>query len=133
MNLKLEVLQWQLAICRLDPGDPIPQWALECPFFSVTRTPEELSILCCEDSIPPEIQHEGGWRGMKVQGPLPFTLTGVISSLSDPLAEAGIPIFVLSTFDTDYVLVKWIDLDRAVIVLREEGHEVESGIGDIGD
>lgn len=70
---------------------------------------------------------------MKVQGPLPFTLTGVISSLSDPLAEAGIPIFVLSTFDTDYVLVKWIDLDRAVIVLREEGHEVESGIGDIGD
>ncbi len=107
---------------RLDAGAPLPEWVLEAPFFAIARTPEELSILCPGTFVPSHIQQESGWRCLQVQGPLDFTLTGVLASLLDPLARAGISIFALSTYNTDYILVKSHDLNHALDVLRQAGH-----------
>lgn len=114
----------RLAVCRLSAGDPAPDWALASAFFSITRTGEELSIVCPEASVPPGVRAEVGFRALGVEGRLDFALTGILSSLLDPLAEAGIPVFAISTFDTDFVLVREKDLDRAVAALRGCGHRV---------
>ena len=107
--LALRLVPGRLAICRLDAESPLPAWVFhaEATLYSVTRTPDELSIVCSEDDVPPAIERvERGFRAFAVRGPLPFDVVGVIASLTRPLAEAGIPVFVLSTFDTDYVLVR---------------------------
>ena len=124
--LSLTLLPERLAVCRLDSGSPLPQSAPgeACNLWSVTRTAEEVSVVLPEEEALPEWKIEPGWRGFKVAGPLAFGLTGVVSSLTQPLAEAGVPVFVISTFDTDYLLVKEGDLDRAREVLTGAGHEV---------
>jgi len=101
----------------------IPEWAQSGGFFSVTRTAEELSIVCEESSVPDSIRTDRDWVALKLEGPFPFSLTGVLSSFLTPLAEQGISIFAVSTFDTDYVLVKRETLDAATRVLRDAGHE----------
>jgi hypothetical protein len=121
-NLELSVLPQQFGICRLDPDDLIPDWLSCHPFWSVTRTDEELSIVLPEESVPAGWKAEKGWRCLKVHGPLDFSLTGILASLSAPLAEAGISIFAISTHDTDYVLVRAEELNKAKIVLSESGH-----------
>ena len=122
-RLRLRETPWRLAICRFAPDDPLPAWVLHegTTFWSITRTPSELSVVCPEDDLPPSVteQVERGWRAFEVVGPLPFGLTGVVSGLTSPLAAAGIPVFVLSTYDTDLVLVKAPDLDRARAVLAQ--------------
>ncbi len=123
--MKLTALPETFAICRLDPGTALPAWLAECAFFSVTRTPEELSIVCVEAAVPKEIKGERGWRGFKVAGPLAFSLTGVLASLAGPLAEAGISLFVVSTYETDYLLVKEVRFEEAGRVLEAAGHQVE--------
>ena len=123
-KLTLALLPTTLAVCRLDPGAPIPDWALTGPFSSITRTQHELSIICAQESVPPDVQHEGGWRCLSVTGQLDFEQIGVFASLAGPLAEAGISIFPIATYDTDHVLVKDADLVRAVNVLVEVGHEI---------
>ena len=120
--LTLSVLPNTLAICRLGASAPIPNWAAN--FFSVTRTDDELSIVCPQRDVPTGIQCERDWRGMKVEGPLDFALTGILAALAAPLAQAGISIFAISTFDTDYVLVKEANLGHAVTVLSQAGHQV---------
>ena len=100
--------------------------------FAITRTPDELSIVCSQANVPPNTFSEPDWRALKVSGPLDFSLTGILASLASPLAQAGISIFALSTFDTDYLLVKSGALDRAVEVLRRAGHAV-AGRGDPDD
>lgn len=122
--LTLSVLPEEFGICRLQSSAEMPTWATENPFFSITRTPEELSVVCPTASIPAEVPAERGWRCLKVHGPLAFGQTGVLLSLAGPLAAAGISIFALSTYDTDYLLVKGDDLLRAVEALRSVGHEV---------
>ena len=124
--LRIHLMPGQFAVCKLDPGAAIPGWAggLIC---SITRTPEELSIVCNADAVPAQIQCEAGWRALQVQGPLPFGLTGILESIARPLAEAEISIFAVSTFDTDYVLVKEDNVERAIHALRHAGHEVVSG------
>lgn len=105
----LRVLPHRLAVCRLPADAPIPAWVLhaEADFWCLMRTAHELSIVCPEDDLPPSIeQAEKPWRVFELAGPVPFTTTGVIAGLTAPLAEAGVPVFVLSTFDTDYLLVK---------------------------
>jgi len=92
--------------------------------FSVTRTAEELSVVCPESAVSEDIRCEKGWRVLKLEGPFEFSEVGVLASLTAPLAEAGIAIFAISTFDTDYVLVKKERLDLAVAALRERSHEV---------
>jgi hypothetical protein len=110
-------------ICRLDKDAPIPEWA-HIGFSSITRTPDELSIVCKEEIVPERVICERGWHCLQVMGPLDFALTGILASLAAPLAEAGISIFAISTYDTDYFLVK--ELNRAIAVLSDAGHNVRS-------
>ena len=104
-------------MCRFAPDAPLPAWVLHASteFWSITRTPRELSVVCSEDDLPPSVDEnvERDWRAFEVAGPLPFDLTGVVSGLTAPLAAAGIPVFVVSTYDTDYVLVKAVDFVNA--------------------
>jgi len=122
--MRLEVLRGEFAIVRLEATAGVPAWVEPSEFLSITRTSEELSIVCESSRVPLEIAAERGWRCMKVGGPLEFSLTGVLASLADPLARAGIPIFAISTFDTDYLLVKTATLEAAVAALESVGHVV---------
>lgn len=125
-SLRLIVQDEFLAICRLSPDEALPAWAMVGGFCSITRTSEELSIVCPDDRrIPEGIRCERGWRVIRVAGTQPFALTGVLSSVLEPLARAGISIFAISTFDTDYVLVKSESLEAAIVTLREAGHSIE--------
>ncbi len=125
--LKLAVLPGEFGVCRLDKAAEIPPWVLDGTFFSITRTLDELSIVCPAQAIPDTVQAERGWRCLKVYGPLDFGLVGVLSSLADPLARAGISIFAMSTYDTDYLLVRERDLPRAIASLQAAGHHVAQG------
>lgn len=118
-KLTLTILQDELAVCRMKADSEIPTWATKGHFFSVTRTEEELSIVCNQNNVPNEVKYEKDWKAFKVEGQLDFTLTGILSSLSNPLAKAGISIFAISTFNTDYVLVKSEKLDQSVRVLSK--------------
>jgi len=129
MSLRLAVVPGRLAVCRLPPKDAIPDWASAAGFSSVTRTHDELSVVCAEAAVPADVRGERGWRLLVVAGPLDFGVVGVIASLVEPLARAGIPIFVLSTFDTDYLLVKEVRLAEAGAVLTAAGHEISTLAG----
>lgn len=120
--IRLSILQDRLSICRLRQSEAVPYWATAGGFFSITRTAEELSIVCSEALVPPGIQVESGWRGLKVEGPLDFALTGILAGLSGVLAQAGISLFAISTYDTDYILVKEKDLEKAVETLVQAGY-----------
>ncbi len=123
-TLTLQIIPGRMAVCRLDAGAEIPAHILAAPFFAVTRTPDELSLLVPENYIEGKWKTETGWRLLKVLGPLDFGMIGVLHSISAPLADAGISIFVCSTFDTDYVLVKETALLNAVAALRDAGFKV---------
>ncbi len=124
-RLALSVLPGTLAVCRLDAALPLPDWAMQGgAFVSITRSPDELSVVCAEARVPDGIPREGGWRCLKVAGPLAFSLTGVLAALTAPLAAARISVFATSTYDTDYLMVKAGDLDAAVAALKRAGHAV---------
>jgi len=127
-NVALSVLPERLAVCRFAPDAALPPWATAAPaassLWSLTRTPDELSLVTSEAALPPGTTAERGWRAFQVAGPLDFGLTGILASLTAPLAAAGIPLFALSTFDTDYILVKEEQLTKAVAALRGVGHTV---------
>ena len=123
-TLMLSVLPDTYAICRLDPDAPVPDWACGGPFCSVTRTQEELSIVCSDANVPAEIRADRGWGIIQVRGPLDLKQVGVLASLSKPLADAGISVFAVSTYDTDYLLVRGDALERALSVLSGHGHHV---------
>jgi hypothetical protein len=124
-KLKISVLPEVFMVCRLDKDAEIPDWAWADEFVSITKTPEELSIVCRQFDVPKNAKCEKGWRCLKVNGPLDFSCVGVLASLSMPLAKAGVSIFAVSTYDTDYLLVKEKDLERAICVLSHEGHIIE--------
>jgi hypothetical protein len=116
--LTLSVLPDTLAVARLGARDPLPDWLdWADPFVAVARTADELSIVCRGERVPAAVRAERDWAALRVEGPLDFALTGVLASLAVPLAEASVTIFALSTFDTDYVLVRRRDLARAVQAL----------------
>jgi hypothetical protein len=125
MPLRLTLLPDELAVCRLAAADPLPRWLPAAGFLSITRTAEELSIVCASGAVPDGTRAEAPWRALAVAGPLDFGLVGVLAALTVPLADAGVPIFALSTFDTDYVLVKAGRLAEAAGALRAAGHIVE--------
>ena len=120
-RLALDVLPERFGICRFDANLPIPDWALTSRFYSITRTQEEVSVVCHEDVIPRDTLCETGWRCLKLQGPIDFSDTGLLSSLAQPLAGAGISIFAVSTFDTDYLLVREKDFPKTIETLSQEG------------
>lgn len=123
-SLTLLVLHAVFAVCRLDKDSLIPDWALVGDLYSITRTHGELSIVCPQVNVPKGIACDKGWRCLKVDGSLDFSLTGIIASLATTLARAGISIFGMSTYDTDYLMVKDKDFERTVLVLSQAGHEV---------
>jgi enamine deaminase RidA (YjgF/YER057c/UK114 family) len=126
----VKVLDGRLSVCRLKASERVPSWALELHegFVSITRTPDELSIVCPEEAVPPDTTAEDGFRALVLPGPIPFTETGVLASLATPLAAAGISIFAVSTYDTDYVLVREADLDAALAAVGGSSRQrVSSG------
>ncbi len=124
--LRLSVLEDRFAVCSLEPENKIPDWALKSDFSSVTRTLDELSIVCPEQNVPVEVKREENWRALRIEGPLDFSLVGVLASLLQPLAEAEISIFTISTYDTDYVLMHEDKLEDAISTLRMTGHEIQN-------
>ncbi len=125
MKLSLLVLEETFAICSLKRDSPLPDWATSSDFFSITRTFDELSIVCPQDKVPAGVDINKNWRCLKVQGPLGFSITGILSSLSMPLASEGVSIFVFSSYDTDHIMVKQYELDKAIEVLQKAGHTVK--------
>jgi len=122
MQLKFRRLPATFAVCRLPPDSPIPALTTTAVLTSITRTADELSILCPTDQAPGTAKCESPWTCLKLEGPFPFSLTGVLASFLNPLAESGIPIFAVSTFDTDYILVKEEHAATALETLIKAGH-----------
>lgn len=116
--LGLHWLPGRLAVCRLDAAASLPSWIESAHgLVSWTRTDAELSIVIDEDQVPADVRAERGWRGMRVDGPLDFALTGILARLTGALADAAVPVFALSTYDTDILLVRVDDAERAVEAL----------------
>ncbi|MEL6616644.1 MAG: ACT domain-containing protein [Bacteroidota bacterium] len=122
--MRLRVVPGPVAVCRLSPEATVEPWMWTGPLASVTRTADEMSVVCSPEAVPEGVRCEAPWRALVVEGPLDFALTGVLASLAGPLAEAGIPIFVVSTFDTDWLLVRADRLEAATEALRACGHRV---------
>jgi uncharacterized protein len=128
--LRYSLLPKPLAVCRALPGTVIPAWALAAEFSSVVHTRDEISIVCAEnlvDRAHADLVVEPGWIDLKLEGPFPFAISGVLASFIQPLADAVVPIFALSTFDTDYVLIKREHQKTALQVLAAAGHEMIDG------
>lgn len=123
MELHLTVLPDAMAVCRAPAGSELPDLEAQ-PFFALTRTPEEISLVIRETDTPAGWRVHGGWRCLKVAGPLDFNLTGVLASLVAPLAQAEISVFAISTYDTDYLLVPAGELPQALRRLSDWGHRV---------
>ena len=117
-NLVLTILSDKLGVCRLRSGVPLPDWLFDSRnFYSVTVTADETSIVCLEELIPADCPFEKGFRALKVEGPLDFSLTGILATLLVPLAAAEISVFTVSTYDTDYILVKEENLEKTISAL----------------
>jgi len=120
--MKLTILPEPLAVCRLAPDAALPSW-IRGSFTSITRTADELSIVCDDAAVPADVKAERNWRALKLEGPIPFEMTGVAAALLAPLAEARISVFLISTYDTDYLLVRAENFGRAIEVLRSAGYD----------
>lgn len=133
-KLTLTLLTGCFAICRLPPVAAVPDWAMRSGFFSITRTPEELSIICEQAVLPPaarmaslpDLKVSKDWRTLKFEGPFEFSEVGVLASVIAPLAEAGISISAVSTFDTDYLFVQETAFARAQQILTAHGHALRA-------
>ncbi len=123
-SFTLEQFPEKIAVVRLAPGADVPSWAESSSLFSITATALETSIVCAMRSVPKKAKQSGPFTAFAVQGPLDFALTGVLATLLQPLAEAGISVFTISTFDTDWVLVPVGDAGLAADAWRRSGHDV---------
>ena len=125
--MKLTLSPHVFAVCQLEASTEIPAWSFQGSFFSVSKSADELSIVCEQRNVPAHIKSEKDWRVFKVEGPLDFNLTGILASIAVPLAQAKVSIFAISTFDTDYVLLRGRDLDAANGSLKAAGFSIHSG------
>ena len=123
-KLELSLLPHRYAVCQFHPDKHIPYWALLGDFVSLTRTHEELSIVCQQDNVPEDTAAERGWRCLQVQGAFDFTVAGVNASLAIPLAEADISVLAIATYATDYIFIKEENVEQALQVLQQAGHYV---------
>ncbi len=123
-HLNLALVGGTFAVCRLGADAAVPPWATAGHLFSITRTPDELSVVCPQGAVPEGVRCERGWRCLRVAGAIELSALGVLAALAVPLAEAGVSVFAVSTFDTDYLLVKDRDLPAALEALRGAGHAV---------
>ena len=122
-RLKFRQLRGPYAIVRLAADAPVPDWATRGDFTSITRTADELSIVCPADNVPPDVDSPHRWICLKLEGPFPFELTGVLLSFIEPLSRNGVPIFAISTYDTDYVLIQEEWAGAGLNALQAAGHE----------
>lgn len=125
-QLKFRWIPGAFAIVRLAPESPIPAWATMGTFTSITRTADELSIVCPSENLPANVLSPHRWTCLKLEGPFPFSMTGVLLSFIEPLSRNGIPIFAISTYDTDYVLIQEEWAGAASAELQRAGHELVS-------
>ena len=123
-KLTLSVLPDPFAVCRLSPDSEVPAWGRNAEFYSITRSRDELSLVCFSKDVPGYIRAECDWRALKVEGPLDFSLTGILASVVTPLADAKISLFAVSTYDTDYIFIREASLSQAVAVLKNEGKRI---------
>jgi hypothetical protein len=123
-RIKFRWLPGPYAIVRLAPDAPVPDWATKGDFTSISRSVVELSIVCPADNLPPDVHSQYNWICYKLEGPFPFSQTGVLLSFIEPLSDNGVPIFALSTHDTDYILVQEEFAGMAQQVLDQAGHEL---------
>jgi uncharacterized protein len=121
---RLSMLPVTFAIARMEARSPIPPWAVGEGFFSITQTADELSIVCDASRVPDAVKAETGWRALKVHGPFELSEVGVMATLCTALSTAGVSVFAIATFDTDYLLVSGEQLGAAIAALRKAGHEV---------
>ena len=120
--MDLQLVEGDFSICRLAPGEPIPSWAHSAGFSSITRTSDELSVVCLSSNVPAGIKNDNGWRLLRFAGTFDFGAIGVLASVTTPLAQAGISLLAIGTFDTDYVLIKATLLNEAARSLTTAGH-----------
>jgi uncharacterized protein len=109
---------------RLAPDAPVPDWAAKGDFNAISRTADELSVVCPAENIPKSFDPGPSWMCLRLEGPFPFSQTGVLLSFIAPLSNSGIPIFAISTYDTDYVLIRPEHRERAFDLLRGARHEL---------
>ena len=125
-SLRFSRVPGQFAVCQLPANAPLPAWAWSGPVVSVTRTADEVSIVCFADNVPANVKSTRPWVCFALEGPFPFSEVGILAAFIDPLAENGVPIMAISTFDTDYVLVNEHRAALALQVLQDAGHELLS-------
>lgn len=123
-KLKIKLLEKKFCVCRLNKNDTVPEWTRNNDFCSITRTSEELSIVCMQNNVPDDIKCEKDWRILKIEGPLDFSLVGILASISEILSQSKISIFAISTYNTDYILVKDSEISNAVNELSKSGYEI---------
>jgi len=126
-TLRIVLMPGAYTVCRFPADEPVPSWVAG-PFTSVTRTGNELSIVCRAERVPAEIPGQDGWRCLVLDDTFDLSLVGVLHSVTQPLAAAGVAVFTIATYDTDYVLVRRVD--EAVAALRAAGHEVAGDLDD---
>ena len=125
-RLNLRLLEGRYSVCRLGAAEKAPAWAANAKgFSSATRTADELSVVCADAAVPTGTKCETGWRIFKIEGPLDFSLIGILVSVTKPLADAKVSIFSISTYDTDYVFVKEAELEKAIGAITAAGHRVK--------
>jgi len=125
-KLKFRGLRGPYAIVRLAADAAVPEWATKGEFTSITRTADELSVVCLTENLPADVHSPLRWSCFKLEGPFPFSVTGVLLAFIEPLSANGVPIFTISTFDTDYVLIQEEFAGRARELLLQAGHDLLS-------
>jgi hypothetical protein len=123
-SLIIDLLAGPFSICHLAADAPMPAWATAAAFFTVSRTADELSIICATDRVPDGVTASGGWRALKIVGPFDLAEVGILLRVAAPLAAAGVSILPVATYETDYVLVRASQLEAALAALRGDGHEL---------
>lgn len=123
-KLRIRLLQGTYAVCQIKDTENILNCFDEKDFFSITKTEDEISVVMLQDKISSDVKVEKDWRILKVEGTLDFSLIGILAKISGILAKNSISIFVISTFNTDYILVKEEKVEKAILVLSEEGYEI---------
>lgn len=123
-SFRFRLLAGAFAVVRLEPDSPLPAWATRGDFFSITKTDDELSIVCRKDLLPRDVDSPLSWSCLKLLGPFAFNDVGIVASITSIIAAAGIGVFVVSTFDGDHILVNEQDLRKTIAALQENGHIV---------
>ena len=123
-ELKFRWIEGLFAVVRLPSDAPVPEWAQAGPFISITRNSDELSIVCRQENVPLDVRGDHSWVCLKLEGPFAFSEVGGLASFINPLAESGVPVFAISTFDTDYVLISEEFMGTALAALNRAGHQL---------